>query len=432
MQGFPLHCFDAAKAGIYTIYEGMSLPDDARSDGAGTVWYAEGPDNHLGQLLTDSGTLTLWEVPAPDGLYGTEIDASGNVWATGFFDPLLFRFDPASQQLCSYSIPATFPSKYLAADAQGIWLAEGNGDYIFHLDPALNEVTQWTLPAAGWPFGLDIDPESNLWWADYGLGMVNRLEPEVNRLTAFAPPMASNPVMLDASTDEVWFTDDVNSIVGGLRPDAVEGVSTTLTAGTVPIEPTCTVIEPAATTPVTVTTELISFTQTSYPLAVDGEGWTVLSVPDMGAPYGIRATERSAWMVDYDRRVLSWLLFGSSVTACKLEDADGDLGTPEDQTPVPAWRMYLTVDGVRQEPGELTRSAGCYTWLDLEPGHTYGVEEAAQVGWDALTPESHDFGVSLAGERYEHTFVNARGGTIQVFLPLVLRSQGAGSRQPGD
>jgi hypothetical protein len=143
-------------------------------------------------------------------------------------------------------------------------------------------------------------------------------------------------------------------------------------------------------------------------------------VPGAGAPYGIRASALSAWTVDYERQVLSWLLFGSSVTACKLEDADGDLGTQDDQTPLPGWRVYLTVDGLRQEPGELTRAAGCYTWLDLEPGHVYGLEEEIPNGWSALTPGSHEFGTAVAGERYEHAFVNSRSAT-KVFLPLVLR-----------
>lgn len=416
--------------GMYTIYQGMDYPGGARSDGAGTVWYVEASANYLGQLSTAAGTTTLWEAMGSEGLFATQIDEAGKVWATDYFAAQIFRFDPTSHELCRYPIPSTAPSQYLAAGAQGIWLVDGNGESVFRLDPIANEVTQWTLPAAGWPVGLDLDPEGNLWWADYDLGIVNRLEPDLNRLTAFTPPVASTPVMLDTSTDEVWFTDDVNSIVGRLLPDVADGITTTLTPGAVPVVPTCSLVEPAATLPLTVTTGVISFTQTSYPVTVEGEGWKMLTVPDAGAPYGIRTTELSTWMVDYERQVLTWLLFGSAVTACKLEDADGNLGTQDDQMPVPGWRVYLSVDGVRQEPAELTRAAGCYTWLDLEPGHTYGIEEEVQQGWSALTPESHDFGVGVAGQRYQHAFVNTRDGTIKVFLPLVLRHQGAGLRQP--
>jgi len=406
--------------GVYTIYQGMGYPGDARSDGTGTVWYAEASANYLGQLSTAAGTTTLWEATGSDGLFATQIDEAGKVWATDYFAAQVFRFDPSSQELCRYPIPSTAPSNYLAAGAQGIWLADGNGEFIYRLDPVGNEYTRWGLPAAGWPVGVDLDAEGNLWWADYDLGTIDRLQAGLNRLTTFDPPIASEPVMLHTSTDEVWFTDDINSTTGRLLPDVAHGVTTTLTLSTVPVTPTCSLVEPAVTMPVTVTTGVISFTQTSYSVVADSDGWKILAVPGSGAPYGIRANGLNVWTVDYERRVLTWLLFGSSVTACKLEDAGGDLGTQDDQTPVPGWRMFLTVDGVRQEPGSLTSAAGCYTWLDLEPGHTYGVEEEVPSGWSALTPERHEFGVGVAGESYRYVFVNTRS-VMKVFLPIVLR-----------
>jgi len=42
------------------------------------------------------------------------------------------------------------------------------------------------------------------------------------------------------------------------------------------------------------------------------------------------------------------------VTACKVEDADGDLATTDDQTPISEWTVYLSIDGIRQTPGQLT------------------------------------------------------------------------------
>jgi hypothetical protein len=126
-------------------------------------------------------------------------------------------------------------------------------------------------------------------------------------------------------------------------------------------------------------------------------------------------------MADYDRQVLTWTFTGTVVSACKHADADGDLSTADDRTPLPGWRVYLTIDGVRQEPGELTRAAGCYTWLDLDSGHSYGVAEELATGWRALTPEEKEFGPAVAGVLYRHTFVNFEQGESLIFLPLVLR-----------
>jgi len=95
-----------------------------------------------------------------------------------------------------------------------------------------------------------------------------------------------------------------------------------------------------------------------------------------------------------------------NVTACKVEDADGDLATTNDQTPIPGWTVYLSIDGVRQLPGVPTGADGCYTWTDLGPGHSYDVEEDVPAGWTPLTPTRHDFGPATSGSSYSFTFKN--------------------------
>ncbi len=95
-----------------------------------------------------------------------------------------------------------------------------------------------------------------------------------------------------------------------------------------------------------------------------------------------------------------------TVTACKLSDADGSLATTDDETPVPNWPVYLSIDGIRQLPAEYTGSNGCFTWTGLGPGHSYDVEEDVPAGWMALTPTSHDFGWPTSGAAYSFTFVN--------------------------
>ena len=207
--------------------------------------------------------------------------------------------------MCRYEIPSTAASLYVEANEEGVWLADGNGETIFRLDPAANEFTLWQLPAAGFPSGLDLDPAGNLWWADYDLGTINRLEAAINRMAVFTPTISSFPVMLDASAGEVWFTDDLNSLIGKVSPSMASSGTLTLTRSTVAVEPSCTTVEPAAAKPVTVTTEVKAFTKTGYDQLVDDASWTILEVPDQGAPYGVRLSGSSAWVVDYDRQLLS-------------------------------------------------------------------------------------------------------------------------------
>ena len=405
---------------VYTRYAGLGYPGDARPDGNGSVWYADAAGGNLGQLSLDTGTLTKWVAAGSDGLYATQVDGAGNVWATSWSHPLLFRFDPVSQEICAYEIPSTSASKYLEADGQLIWLADDAGKSIFRLDPALDEYTLWELPSAGWPFGLDLDQAKNLWWADSNLGAINRLEADLDLLTTFDLPITSNPAMLDASTSEIRFSDDLTGTIGSLSIASATGITTTLTSSLQPVAPTCNPIEPLSTTPVTLTTGVMAFTPASYASLVDSAGWKIWQVPDNGVPYGVRVSGKSTWVVDYFRQKLIWQFSGAVVSACKLADEDGDIDTTGDQTPVKDWRVYLKVDGVRQEPGELTSAAGCYTWLDLDSGHTYAVEEELPDGWTALTPTENNFGPAAEGQLYSYTFVNHQV-TRYIYLPVVIR-----------
>jgi uncharacterized repeat protein (TIGR01451 family) len=103
-----------------------------------------------------------------------------------------------------------------------------------------------------------------------------------------------------------------------------------------------------------------------------------------------------------------------SVTACKKVDADGNIATIGDQTPA-YWEMTLFVDGQSMGGAQSTdRTTGCYTWVDLGPGHTYGVSEATPLGWTTLTDTTHSFGTATGGSDYTYTFVNFENASIVV------------------
>ena len=296
--------------GVYTIYHGISAPSDARSDGNGTVWWGDAGSNHLGRLSTTSLDMTLWEVPGVDGLYGTQIDQDGRFWATGFYDPLLFSFELQSTQLCTYTIPGIYSSDYLESNEQGIWLASEYGNIIFTLDPDAGIYTQWHLPETGYPVGLALDSSGNLWWADSVLGHMAFLEPQLEHLTTYTLPLGGVPGMIALSGNEVWFTDDVNKKVGKLDTETAIGQTTVVTSTTVPVTPTCNILGPGITSQVVHTTDLITYTRNSYTDVYDSNGWVVYTLPEDGIPWGIAADEINTWVVDYGRRVLSWLTFG--------------------------------------------------------------------------------------------------------------------------
>jgi hypothetical protein len=160
--------------------------------------------------------------------------------------------------------------------------------------------------------------------------------------------------------------------------------------------------------------------QDTEPTGPDGcYTWTDLG-PVPGGYYDVSEVVPPGWTPtsvtshDFDSPPLSGASYSFTftnfenvnVTACKLEDADGDLATTNDQTPIPGWTVYLSIDGVRQLPGRPTGADGCYTWADLGPGHSYDVEEDVPAGWTPLTPTSVDFGPAVSGMSYSFTFKN--------------------------
>lgn len=100
-----------------------------------------------------------------------------------------------------------------------------------------------------------------------------------------------------------------------------------------------------------------------------------------------------------------------SVTACKVIDADGDIVTTNDQSNQYGWTVKLRTDEQATDT-QTTGENGCYTWEDLGPNHTYGVEEDVPDGWTALTATSNDFGTAQGGSDYTYTFVNFQNITI--------------------
>ena len=101
-----------------------------------------------------------------------------------------------------------------------------------------------------------------------------------------------------------------------------------------------------------------------------------------------------------------------SVTACKKQDIDGNIDTTGDQSFVAGWHVNLMVNGQPTSP-QVTGDNGCYTWSNLGPGN-YGVGEAAQSGWQNLTPTTHIFGTVLSGSSNTYTFINHPYGSITV------------------
>jgi streptogramin lyase len=413
------------QTGVITVYPVGGQPSDGRGDGAGALWWADLGSNRLRRLSTADNQVKAWEIPGSTGLYTTALDPQGRVWVTDFSDPHLYRLDPATNQVCTYSLPDEGLANYLEAGAQYVWFGDYINNRIVRLHPLDGTFTWWQLPGNGFPLDLTLDAGGDVWWTDTYLNYLGRLDPAQESFTAFDLPAHFDPQMLSIAGSQVWLSfQDPDSPAGGvgrLDPAAASGTVHDA-ARIIPnriIVPVCTTISPSAETTLTPSTHQADWSAQNYPVTYSQGGWLAFQLPENGSPFGIVA-DAEVWLVDQGRSKLARLSYPAQVTACALWDADGDLATSGDRTPLPGWPLYLAIAGERQMPAVVSGPDGCATWSGLQPGLAYGAAEDVPNGWEALTPPDHDFSVAAPNQAYSHTFVAKRSGSV-TYLPLLDR-----------
>jgi streptogramin lyase len=410
--------------GTFTIFQGMLSPSDARPDSGGHVWWGGGSDNQFGRLDPANGQATWWTLPDDVTLFGTQFDANGDFWVVSSFDTTLYRFNPTTSQLCTYQIPNNGSADYPLAHAGNIWLGDLVNGQLHKLNPLAGSYTSYKLPTDSTPEGLTIEEDGDIWWADPNLAQLARFEPDIASLTQYTVPVGLLPQMVTDLSSQIWYSEHGDGAIGRLDPTVALSTTSVLTATPSVATPSCNTISPSLNATLTITTGVMSFSNQTYSTIVDSDGWTVYQLPDGALPWGVVGEQDQVWFVDTGRQVLGRIPQSTavSVTGCKLDDADGDIETTDDRTPVKDWAIDLTIDGQPQDIIQTTGVDGCTTWDNLDPGVSYGLIEHLPEGWRALTPISHEFGTAVSGASYSFTFINTQAGVdYKIFIPAIIK-----------
>jgi streptogramin lyase len=415
---------------LMTIYSDLGVVSDARPDGEGNVWFIDQVDDQLGKLYPSDGGIQYWDLGSDITPFGTAFDPQGKILVSLRNSPILLRFDPGDTDegsLCSLDLSATdFNGSYYLVDHSGtIWLG---GTGLIHRLVKVNEkqyqLTQFE-PQGSLTFsveGLLADGMGGLWFTDSQNKSILHLNPEAAGGVVFSryPVPAGTPYMLTSQNDLIWFTGQIG-VVGSLNPSALTPENHTIDINETIVEPSCVPLT-AFTGNATVSTETPVWVEAVYPLE-SITGWNIVDLGEDSYPWGITISDGSLWAIDQgkDHKVLMRTVVEASITACKFSDADGELATIDDRTPLAGWGMTLYQE---ESPISTQQTAenGCTTWNNLPLGVTYTVEEEQRNGWAVLEPANGICDLEQISQvgQYSCVFINWKKES-NIFLPLVIK-----------
>ena len=311
--------------GAYDGFWVPGMPQDARADSSGNIWYTDWSSPTLGRISGGAQPkLTTWDLSLWQNrtysLAGTAIDSSGRVWfseydSTSPRDPnqQLFRFTPNTSQpntgeLCGYSLPGSGDhSYYLLASGSFIWL----GDWVqgrivqFDTNPPHLGATYWDAADVGEPRGLAIDASNNIWWADEFGAKIRRLNlsgANINKITTYTPPSSGTPFMVAVEGGRIWYTaqdtDTQTGFVGILDPGLASGsTGSAITPAWGNSTADCRPLSGTGPADITPTPGTLAWGAESWVEEPgSGAGWTVYNAE--GYPWGILPQARKMWVAD--------------------------------------------------------------------------------------------------------------------------------------
>ncbi len=299
--------------GAYIVYAEVYGAHDAKPDASGDIWFTDYVQS-FGRVDVSSQTVSTWILPEAQNLGGLAFDGEGNVWFSQSFGADVYRFDPVSTQVCTYTLSMGAYSEYIIYNGGYLWLANYSQDLISQLNPASNQVVYWQITGDSVrPLGLGMDAEGGLWWADSGLDSLARLDPATDVMTTYDPPQGTDPRMLAIRPEGVWYTEytaGVGGTFGLLRPGEATSTSTELVKDgpfAVTLECSTEGLGPGDEAAAVTRTGSLSWATEEYLPVVDENGWTVYQVPTGSAgdgPYGIADSGRFLWIGDRGREKL--------------------------------------------------------------------------------------------------------------------------------
>jgi hypothetical protein len=271
------------------------------------------------------------------------IDQDGNIWTTDELAPTVHRFQPAINRMCAYTVPDGGASSYIVADSGRIWLGDWINNRILALDPDKYEFDIWHLPKNDGAniYGLAVDENHDIWWADQSQNFLGRLTPQHNQVTTYTlPGQWFGPTYLSTGQSKVWTTSGSLDFIARLNPEKIYLQPSTVVTSTIVVNPVCDESVIPEDRPVTVNGPyLFGWSDADYNRLTSSESdvWLVYQIgftdtitdTTIGMPWGIVDTGEEIFVVDQGRQKLTRLQPCFQLTLSHSGDGEDPLGSPD-------------------------------------------------------------------------------------------------------
>ena len=198
-------------------------PHDAAPGRPGEIWYTAQRQGALG--IIDIDEWTYRQVPLGEGSapHGVVLGPDGRAWITDGGQNAIVRYDPATEKIDVWKLPADSGYTNLntgAFDDEGTHWFTGQTGIYGKVDPETHDVMVWQDPEGRGPYGIDDAPDGEIWYVSLAGSHLAKIDRTDGSVTTIEPPDENaglRRVWADSKGD-LWITGWNNGKLYRYRP----------------------------------------------------------------------------------------------------------------------------------------------------------------------------------------------------------------------
>jgi virginiamycin B lyase len=202
----------AAEAYETKVFKVPHYIHDAVPAPGGLVWWTAQNDGFLGILDPRTGQNKLVKLGPDSAPHGVIQGRDGKAWITDGGQNAIVSYDPRTEQVKVYPLPADTGYTNLNTPTQdrdgNVWFTGQNGVY-GKVDVASGKVSVWKSPKGRGPYGITTTPQGEVYYASLAgsyLGHINRATGEAQVIEPPAPGVGTRRVWSDSKGD-LWMSE---------------------------------------------------------------------------------------------------------------------------------------------------------------------------------------------------------------------------------